>query len=37
MAAATLLLTAVFALVTNLLLQPKVKKIVLVEALKSVE
>lgn len=37
MAAATFLLTAVFALVTNLLLQPKVKKIVLVEALKSVE
>ena len=37
MAVATLLLTFLFALITNLLLRPKMKKIVLVEALKSVE
>ncbi|WKY43267.1 ABC transporter permease [Eubacteriaceae bacterium ES2] len=37
MAATTLLLTVLFALTTNLLLYPKIKKIVLVEALKSIE
>lgn len=37
MAAATLLLTVVFTLITNLLLHSRIKKIVLVEALKSIE
>ncbi|MNN07577.1 FtsX-like permease family protein [compost metagenome] len=37
MVAATLILTFIFALITNLLLRPTIKRIVLVEALKSVE